>query len=369
MRSPSPASLLSSCRSVWLALVVTAAATATFATHANAQPTAASSAEVLNEEGKQLLYDNKPSEAAAKFRLAIAISPEGRFYYNLCVAQFQEGKFGEAIASCDSVAPNGADAALNEKVAKFKTKISDEMARQGLTPTPVTPVAPADPTNPVNPTYPTPPTGSPVVGAPPPPPTAARPSLAKSYMWSLGGLVFVPVGTNVGMHDNDYDAGVGLQINSDFTLHKPMGAGVQAFLSYISLPSADSFTDPMSIVELGVSGYKNFCGGAICVTPRLGVLIADFDPGNAYNSLYIGETYQTWGVTAELAAGLAVGAKKDGLIYAQAAFRQFAGSNAEGSDTFGLDDNMTMSFFGIGYARRFAKAWNETPSAFTWRLE
>lgn len=353
----------------WLVASAFTAALGTtgFGQRAFAQP--AATAESLNEDGKQLLYDDKPLEAAAKFRQAIAISPEGRFYYNLCVAQYQAGRFGEAIASCDSVAPNGADAALKEKATTFRAKILAEMERQGLAAPATTTPPPTDPSNPATPADPVP-TASPAVGAPPPPPAPQKPNLTSKYMWSLGALIFAPKGTGFGYDDGDYEMGLGIQINSDLTLNQPLSMGLQGYISYYTLPSAYTDIDKLTAVEIGVSGYKNFCSGAVCVTPRLGILVADFAPGNYNdNDVYGSSSYQSFGVTAEVAAGLAVGAQKQGLLFLQGGYRYYAAASGDGVDYVGLDDGMSMAYIGVGYTHRFAKSWSESPGVFSWRLE
>ena len=79
-------------------------------------------ADGLNEEGKALLMAKRYSEGSAKFRAAIALSPEGRFYLNLCMALYQEGKLGEAKRACGEVAAHGATA---HQVGQAKKILTD----------------------------------------------------------------------------------------------------------------------------------------------------------------------------------------------------------------------------------------------------
>src|SRR5687768_211791 len=72
---------------------------------ASAQPQ--KQADALNEEGKALLRQKKYAEATDKFRQAIVLLPDGRYYYNLCMALYHEGKLGEALTACRAVGPNG----------------------------------------------------------------------------------------------------------------------------------------------------------------------------------------------------------------------------------------------------------------------
>ena len=81
---------------------------------AGAQP--ADRANKLNEDGKALLRAKRYTEASDLFRQAIVLQPEGRFYYNLCMSLYHEGKLGEALTACRAVGPNGG----NETVAELK---------------------------------------------------------------------------------------------------------------------------------------------------------------------------------------------------------------------------------------------------------
>src|SRR5947207_854521 len=60
----------------------------------------------LNDEGKDLMAASKFADAAAKFQQAVARTPEPKYFFNLCVARFQEGKFSDALTACDAAAKN-----------------------------------------------------------------------------------------------------------------------------------------------------------------------------------------------------------------------------------------------------------------------
>ncbi len=76
-----------------------------------------------NEEGKQLMFQQKYAESSAKFQDAVARVPEAKYFFNLCMSLYQEGKFGEALTACNSVEKNGADDALKGKTSKLEDKI------------------------------------------------------------------------------------------------------------------------------------------------------------------------------------------------------------------------------------------------------
>ncbi len=90
-------------------------------------------AEKLNEEGKTLMFQHKYAEAIARFRQAIARAPgEPRYFFNLCVAQYQEGRFGEALTACKAVANRNPSAELRAKASKMIETIRREATSQGI---------------------------------------------------------------------------------------------------------------------------------------------------------------------------------------------------------------------------------------------
>ncbi|MBT8495625.1 MAG: hypothetical protein KJO07_21435, partial [Deltaproteobacteria bacterium] len=59
------------------------------------------------------------SGAAAKFQAAIALVPDARFYFNLCLAREAEGKFPAAGKACRQVkSATGSSERLREKAAQ-----------------------------------------------------------------------------------------------------------------------------------------------------------------------------------------------------------------------------------------------------------
>src|SRR5687767_3784181 len=61
-------------------------------------------AEALNDQGKVLFSEEKDyAGAAEKFRLAISLLPDARYFYNLCAALEKLGRYEDALNACDSV--------------------------------------------------------------------------------------------------------------------------------------------------------------------------------------------------------------------------------------------------------------------------
>lgn len=86
----------------------------------------------VNEEGKQLMFGQRYAEASAKFREAVARVPEPTYFFNLCTSLFQEGKFSEALTSCNAVAKNQPTPELGAKTRKLADKIHAAARREGI---------------------------------------------------------------------------------------------------------------------------------------------------------------------------------------------------------------------------------------------
>src|SRR6188474_2808559 len=99
---------------------------------ARAQNSQAEIAAKLNEEGKELMYGNKFAEAAKKFQEAVARVPEAKYFLNLCLARFQEGKFDEALTACNAVELNNPSETTKSKAEKTIAKINETARAQNI---------------------------------------------------------------------------------------------------------------------------------------------------------------------------------------------------------------------------------------------
>ncbi|HEX7837786.1 MAG TPA: hypothetical protein VF469_10000, partial [Kofleriaceae bacterium] len=97
-----------------------------------ASPTQAEIAAKLNEEGKDLMYKDRYSEAAKKFQEAVARVPEPKYFVNLCVARLQEGKLDEALTVCHAVALNHPTADQQGRANKLIKVIEAEARKQNI---------------------------------------------------------------------------------------------------------------------------------------------------------------------------------------------------------------------------------------------
>lgn len=89
-------------------------------------------AERLNDEGNELMKQQRYGEASAKFREAVARVPEAIYFFNLCLSLFNEGKFGEALTSCSAVLKNDPSADLEVNTNHMIWRIRDEAKKQGI---------------------------------------------------------------------------------------------------------------------------------------------------------------------------------------------------------------------------------------------
>jgi tetratricopeptide (TPR) repeat protein len=96
----------------------------------------------LNDEGKELMFAKKYAEASSKFREAVARVPDAKYFFNLCTSLFQEGKFSEALVSCDAVDKNVPTPELAQKSRALRERILAEARNQGI---PLEPTATPEP--------------------------------------------------------------------------------------------------------------------------------------------------------------------------------------------------------------------------------
>jgi tetratricopeptide (TPR) repeat protein len=86
----------------------------------------------LNEEGKAAMYAQRYADATAKFREAVARVPEANYFFNLCLALYQEGRFSEALTACDATLTTDPTPTLSAKATKMIDRIRTEARHQGV---------------------------------------------------------------------------------------------------------------------------------------------------------------------------------------------------------------------------------------------
>jgi tetratricopeptide (TPR) repeat protein len=85
-------------------------------------------AERLNDEGQRYFKGEDFEAAYRKFREAAALSPDGRFFFNMCHSLNFLGRHDEAIRACERVEPAGADAELVAKARQALRSLRDKAA-------------------------------------------------------------------------------------------------------------------------------------------------------------------------------------------------------------------------------------------------
>ena len=366
------------------------------ATYAHAQ----SQAEIANqenEEGKQLMFAGKYAEASAKFQDAVARVPEAKYFFNLCMSRYQEGKFGEALTACNAVAKNGPSDELKVKADKLTTKVQDEAKKQGIDLQPAGGgAAPGD----------TPPDGSTTAGNPggttvtPPPggttvsPTGAPPTQAAfavgrpptqgvfqaappehHYTWTLGVDLYAG-GGQLGQKDWYGSAATGIRFKGDYLINPAAKLGAEAYLQIThfgqgkmqaSLPVAP---DQLDVFDIGLAGYKHLCLAGVqrlCLTPLVGVQLAMLAPGSQQTDpSSTVSNYTSVGGRAQISADFAFGSQYEHVLSAMFGVNVYsavlsADATADPPETIGLDKGGAFAYFGVGYTYRFDTPFGQAP--------
>jgi len=350
----------------------------------------------LNEEGKELMYGNKFAEASKKFQEAVARVPEAKYFVNLCLARFQEGKFDEALTACNAVDLNNPSEAVKAKSDKLIVKINEAAKSQNLELHPggggggdpgVDPEHhpnPADP-NPTNPTHvddpahpPQPARYAPTVGRPPSQNLSLAVTADNHYTWTLGIDLFAG-GGRVGQPDFYGTATTGFRLKSDYLINPGARLGAQG---YLQINHLDKGSDQMSvggvsaldIFDVGIAGYKHVCLGStprLCITPLAGVHLSLMSPANdtdigtgsqVFNYDAVGARFEVavtyaFGYRFEHAVSLMAGAN----VYSQVLSSSDAGSSLGTPEDLGLDKGGAVAYFGLGYTYRFNTPLGSSP--------
>jgi hypothetical protein len=362
-------------------------------------------AEKLNKEGRQLLFDNKYPEATAKFRQAIARVPaEPKYFLNLCVSLFYEGKFGEALTACNAVNNNNPSADQRTKADQLTERIDKEAKAQNI---PIEPVgggqSPGDPTldckatpgdprcgqqvstdvcktNPQDPSCASgtapPPQPKYAVGRPP-----AGPSLYMSttpdnkYTWTLGIDLFGG-GGSIGRADYYGTSSGGIRIKGDYLLNPDARVGAQAYLQITHFGQGNmdlASVDTLDIFDLGIAAYKHLCPRSaqrLCLTPLAGVQLAMMSPANSTDGTGSQVfNYAALGGRLEVGAHYAFGTRYEHVLGVMLGVNFYSRVFSGPEDTTdmltiaeaGLDKGGAAAYVGLGYTYRFRTPLGSAP--------
>jgi len=362
------------------------AATLGLASSAHAQQ--AELAEKLNDEGKELLYQQKFPEAIEKFRQAVARVPEPRYFANLCGALFQVGKFDEAMTACNSVEKNNPTPKTKANADKLIAEINAEAEKQHITLHPAgggggdSNLPPPDPNNPNNPppdpnNPPPNPTYTPAVGRPPSQNLFAAAPVQNKYTWTLGVDLYGG-GGRIGNKFSDGsdiygNSAGGFRIKSDYLLDAASRIGAQGYFQLTHFGQGDmqvggNYT--LDVFDVGVAAYKHICAptSRLCITPLAGVQLALMSPAGeddgAGSQVF---NYSALGARLEVGFQYSLGYRMEhvlsfgvGANIYSAVFSESMDANYSAEEV-GLDKGGAVGYISVGYTYRFNTPLGSSP--------
>lgn len=337
-----------------------------------AQQTPAQRAEQLNNEGKNFFRDKDYPAAADKFRQAAVLSPEGRFYFNLCYTLDKMGQLRDALMACQAVEPNGASIPLQEKTNELIEAIRGKLGAQGEGPDQPPPGGgDGDPDQPPpgggdvgDPDGP-PPGGGGYQGDPPPPggggPAIEEPAPAPDdYAWAIGAELGGLTSSSLGRGDNYESSGFHLKMFLNFLIAKQQRIGLQGYLNITHIGDG-SLGDPLEVIDLGGALFKHFPlgGDNFVFTPYGGIHLGLMRPAD-----YVGEeTAVALGLRADAQLAWLLGSYKEHQISASFGINLYSAAGSGNIDTmdWGLDKASATTTLTLGYTYRFSTPFGQSP--------
>jgi hypothetical protein len=359
------------------------------ASPALAQQSPRQQADELNNQGKQFFAEKRYEDAYGKFREAATLSPEARFFFNMCYALNFLERYQDAIQACEQVpAADGADAALKEKTDRALASLREKLAAQqqspgGETVTPVnsgggattggdgtgTPVSSGG-----GATSGQPPAGTaPPAGGGGPDPFVATQSAGPvdGYKWSLGGELGV-LG-NLGAAKDEFGndlygpSGFNLRGYVNFIIHDSARLGLQAYFDIGALPpSDDNFDDEsLGLFDLGGAMFLHLpLAGHLYWTPLVGLSLAVRQPQE------LSQGFISLGSRAEVGFSYVFGPGGEHAFSVTPGFDIYFPSSGEQETDFGdprpasyygFDETRALFALNVGYTYRFSTPFGSTP--------
>ncbi|CAN5905201.1 hypothetical protein BH11MYX3_BH11MYX3_43750 [soil metagenome] len=344
----------------------------------------------LNDEGKELMFAGKYTEASAKFRDAVARVPEPKYFFNLCTSLLQEGKFDEAMTACSAVDKNNPTADQRAKADKLIGRIKDEAKAQNieLHPNgggggdqnlpPPDPNHPPDPNNPPNPNNPPPnPSYTPAVGRPPSQSLVTSTGSDNRYTWTLGIDLYGGAGKLGNTFPDGTDiygsSAAGFRLKGDYLLNAANRIGAQVYFGLTHFGQGDTQSGgnyTLDVFDIGVAAYKNICMGTsrLCITPLAGIQLALMSPageGDGTGSQVF--NYSAVGARLEVALQYGLGARGEHVISAGLGANLYSSVFSESMDAnysaeeVGLDKGGGFGYLSLGYTYRFNSPLGHSP--------
>jgi hypothetical protein len=365
--------IASECMSMW---AMRSAATVVLAFLCAMPPAAAQTeppepdprAEEFNERGKSLFSDHKDYAGAAEmFRRAIAVTPDARYYYNLCASLERLEQWRGALDACDEVFRHNPRGELATKTGVKAADIREKWRAQRERERASTPPPPSG----------TPPGPGPGPAPDPEPDPAPAASLAVAveqpgYKWSLGADLGLVVNGSVGQREYAR-SGFKLRVNGAGLLSEQLRIGLEVYLHLAAFgESREDLLNArraLSIVDLGAGFFwHKHLTRSLHITPLVGLSLSALSV-DTRDGL---QSYGTLGVRLEPALEWRFPGGRHvlrvvplGLNHYLGTDRQIAGEDqALSLYDLGLDRGGTTWSFTVGYTYRF----DRTPFP-VWNLE
>jgi hypothetical protein len=345
-------------------------------------------ADELNNQGKQFFAEKRYEDAYGKFREAATLSPEARFFFNMCYALNFLERYQDAIQACEQVpAADGADPAIKEKTDRALASLREKLAAQqqaqgggttsdgggtqpaggGTTGTPVSSGGGA--------TSGSPPTGSapPAGGGGGADPFVATESAGPvdSYKWSVGGdlgfLGNVNAGKDTFGNELYGKSGFNLRLFANFIVNESARLGLQGYLGIGSLP-ANEPTNPdeaLGMFDLGGALFWHRpLAGHLYWTPLVGLSLAVRQPQE------LAQGFISLGSRAEVGFSYVFGGGGEHAFSVTPGFNIYFPTSGEqetdygdarSASYYGFDETRALFALNIGYTYRFSTPFGSTP--------
>jgi tetratricopeptide (TPR) repeat protein len=334
----------------------------------------AQQADALNNQGKQFFAEKRYEEAYAKFKDAATLSPEGRFFFNMCYALNFLERYEDAIQACEQVEAAGGDAELKEKTQRALASLREKQAAQqpagGGQPDPDGGGGQPDPNAGGGQPDPNAGGGEPA-GGPDPFVQGQSSAPIDSYKWSVGAELGM-LG-NLGASEDPFGnelygpSGVNLRLFANFIVNDAARLGLQGYLGVGSLPPSDDnlYDEALGMFDFGGALYLHRpLAGRIYWTPLAGVHLAVRQPQE------LSQGFIGLGARAEVAFSYVFGAGGEHAISLTPGLNIHFPSTGEqetdfgetfDAEEYGFDQTRALFALNVGYTYRFSTPFGSTP--------
>jgi hypothetical protein len=139
--------------------------------------------------------------------------------------------------------------------------------------------------------------------------------------------------------------------------------GAQGYIGATYVGDGDQLTDDaLTIVDVGIAGYKELCRNRACLKPLIGghIGLLQTDSMAAVSD----EAMISFGIRPEIGFEYAIGSRMEHVITASlglSIYLPVIGQYAFDPADYGLDKSSANGYFGIGYTHRFNTPLGSSP--------